>query len=66
MAREDLEKVMKSRIKPIIDGAMQKFLGARIVEIETDISDRVVSPLLEVEIDTGCFSGLIIKERGVQ
>jgi len=53
MAKEDLEKVVKSRLKPIIDGAMQKFIGARIVEIETDISDRLAkNPLFEIEIDT--------------
>ncbi|MBN2111653.1 hypothetical protein JW707_01000 [Candidatus Woesearchaeota archaeon] len=53
MAKEDLEKVMKSRIKPIIEEAMQKFLGARVVEIESDISDRIArSPLVDVEIDT--------------
>ena len=53
MAREDLEKVIKSRVKPIIDEAMQKFIGARIVEIETDISDRVAkSPLFDFEVDT--------------
>ncbi len=53
MAREDLEKVVKSRVKPIIDGAMQKFIGARIVELESDISDSLAkNPLFEVEIDT--------------
>ena len=52
MAREDLEKVIKSRVKPIIDEAMQKFIGARIVEIETDISDRVAKrPLFDFEVD---------------
>lgn len=52
MAKEDLEKVMKAKVKPIIDDAMQKFIGARIVELETDLSDRLANPLLEMEIDT--------------
>ncbi len=52
MAREDLEKVIKSRVKPIIDEAMQKFIGARIVELETDLSDRIANPLHDMEIDT--------------
>ena len=53
MAREDLEKVVKSRIKPIIDDAMQKFIGARIIEIGTDISDSLAkSPFLDIEVDT--------------
>ncbi len=52
MAREDLEKVVKARVKPIIDSAMQKFIGARIVEMENDLSDRLANPLLDMEIDT--------------
>jgi DNA-binding NtrC family response regulator len=53
MAKEDLEKVVKGRIKPIIDEAMQKFIGARIVEIETDISDKLAkNPLFEIDVDT--------------
>ncbi len=52
-AKEDLERVVKSRVKPIIDSAMQKIIGARIVEIGTDITDRLAkNPLFEVEIDT--------------
>jgi len=51
--REDLEKVVKNRVKPIIDSAMQKIIGARIVEIGTDITDRLAkSPLFEMQIDT--------------
>lgn len=53
MAKEDLEKVVKSRIKPIIDDAMQKFIGARIVEIGTDISDNLAkSHFLDIEVNT--------------
>lgn len=52
MAREDLEKVVRSRVKPIIDIAMQKLIGARVVEIEADISDRIANPMLDIEIDT--------------
>lgn len=53
MEKEDLEKVVRSKIKPIIDEAMQKFIGARIVEIGTDISDNLAkSPFLDIEIDT--------------
>lgn len=53
MAKEDLEKVVKNKVKPIIEEAMQKFLGARVVEIGSDISDRVAkSPLIDIEIDT--------------
>jgi DNA-binding NtrC family response regulator len=52
--KEDLERVIKSRVKPIIDNAMQKLIGARIVEIGTDITDRLAkNPMFDVEIDTG-------------
>jgi DNA-binding NtrC family response regulator len=51
--KENLEKFVKSRVKPIIDEAMQKFLGARVVEIESDISDRLSkNPIFEFEVDT--------------
>lgn len=53
MEKEDLEKVVKNKVKPIIDEAMQKLIGARVVEIETDITDKIAkNPLLEFEIDT--------------
>ena len=53
MAKEELEEVVKTRVKPIIEEAMQKFLGARVVEIESDISDRISKgPLFEIDIDT--------------
>ena len=54
MAEKDqLEKLIDSKVKPLVESAMQKFLGITISEIEDDISDRLKrSPLLEFEIDT--------------
>lgn len=51
--KEELEEVLKKRVKPILDTAMEKFIGAKVVDIETDIADKLMrSPLLEIEIDT--------------
>ena len=53
MAREDLEKVVAQKVKPIIGEAMHKALGITVPEIEADISDRLKkSPLLDIEINT--------------
>jgi DNA-binding NtrC family response regulator len=52
MAKEELEEVLKKRVKPILDTAMEKFIGAKVVDIETDIADRLMSgPLFEFEIN---------------
>ncbi len=48
-----LEKVIKKKVKPIIDQAMHKFLGIKIDELSEDISDRIESkPLLSYDINT--------------
>ena len=41
MLSADLEKVIEKRIKPLLDEAMQQYLGIRISEIEADISDKL-------------------------
>lgn len=52
MPQKDLEKVLKEKIEPIIDGAFQKFLGVTIKEISTDISDKLKkSPLLDFKVN---------------
>lgn len=51
--KKELEKVLDTKVKPIVESAMQKFLGVTISEIETDISDKIKkSPMLEFEIFT--------------
>jgi DNA-binding NtrC family response regulator len=53
MLEKSLEKVLKEKVEPIIEEAMQKFLGASIAKIGEDISDRIESnPLINFEIDT--------------
>jgi DNA-binding NtrC family response regulator len=48
----ELEKLVETRIKPLIDQAMHKNLGITIQELKTDISDSLKSPLLDLPIDT--------------
>ena len=53
MARKGLERLVKKKVKPIIDTAMQKFIGITINEINKDISEKLEkSPLIDFEIDT--------------
>ncbi len=53
MVKEELEEVLKKRVKPILDTAMEKFIGAKVLNIETDIADKLMrSPFLDIEIDT--------------
>jgi DNA-binding NtrC family response regulator len=49
----ELEKLVESKIKPMLEQAMQKSLGITVAELETDISDKLKrSALLEFEVDT--------------
>ena len=49
----ELEKLVESKIKPLLEEAMQKSLGITVAELETDISDKLKrSALLEFEVDT--------------
>ena len=37
----DLERVVKERIEPLLEEAMQKFLGVTIREVERDITEKI-------------------------
>ncbi|MBD3361355.1 hypothetical protein GF358_01030 [Candidatus Woesearchaeota archaeon] len=51
--KQELENLVKKRVKPIVEKAMHDYLGVTIAEIESDISDRIkYTPLLAFEIDT--------------
>lgn len=53
MQQTDLEKVIDTKVKPMLDEAMQNSLGMTIAEIENDISDKLKNTLFfEVEITT--------------
>ena len=53
MARETLEKVMKTKVEPLVEEAMHKFLGVTVSEIFDDISDKIEkNPLITYEINT--------------
>ena len=50
----DLERTIDERITPLVDEAMQKYLGVRVEEIRADISDKLrKSPLFDIPIDSG-------------
>jgi DNA-binding NtrC family response regulator len=50
--KKGLEKVLKEKVKPIIDAATLKTLGLTSPEIKTDISDQLSrSPLVDLPID---------------
>lgn len=52
MANEDLEKVIKEQINPIIDEAMQRYIGATIKELRKDITDKITTkPFFDFDID---------------
>ena len=49
MPTTQLEEVVSAKVKPMVEEAMQKYLGVTIAEIESDISDRIKkSPMLEI------------------
>ncbi|OYT32788.1 hypothetical protein DRJ22_03200 [Candidatus Woesearchaeota archaeon] len=53
MPEEELENIIYTKIKPLVEEAMQKNLGITISEIEEDISDKLKkAPLLDFEVDT--------------
>ena len=48
-----LEKVIKKRVKPVVDEALHKFLGVSIDELSKDISDKIETrPLLKFDVNT--------------
>ncbi len=53
MPRKNLEKVMKERVKPFVEGAMHRLMGVTIAEITNDITGKIESnPLLDFKVDT--------------
>ena len=53
MPVKDIEQALEKQVKPVVDKAMQDFLGVSISDIESDISDALKkNPLLEVAVNT--------------
>ncbi len=53
MPVKELEKTLEKQVKPVLDKAMQDYLGITIPDIEVDISDALKkNPLLEIAINT--------------
>ncbi|MFC1691668.1 helix-turn-helix domain-containing protein [Nanoarchaeota archaeon] len=52
MSKENLEKAIKTEVKPIIEHGIHKFLGVSIDELTDDISSKLESsPLWGIKID---------------
>ena len=48
---DDLKETMDKKVNPLIDQAMKEYLGVRISEIKTDITDKIAAnPLLGMRI----------------
>jgi DNA-binding NtrC family response regulator len=48
----ELENAIDQKVKPIVSGAMQKFLGVKVANIESDISDQLKSStLLDIPVN---------------
>ncbi len=53
MQKEDLERVIDAKVKPLVDKAMQDFLGITIAEIEKELADKLKhAPFIDFEITT--------------
>jgi DNA-binding NtrC family response regulator len=49
----ELETAVDQKVKPIVGSAMQKYLGVKVSNIESDITDQLKnSTLLDISIDT--------------
>ncbi|MBR9691675.1 hypothetical protein GOV06_02720 [Candidatus Woesearchaeota archaeon] len=52
MAKEDLEKVLKKKVEPLLEESMHKILGVTISEFGKDITDSIEkNPLIAYDID---------------
>ena len=51
---QSLEKIMqkKQKIESVVEESMKKFLGVKISEVNEDISNKLVNPVLQVDFDT--------------
>ncbi len=48
----NLENVIKDKINPILDGAMEKYLGIKIPDLKNDISNNLFnSKIIDIQID---------------
>jgi len=47
----ELDDALNNKIKPLVEQAMHKYLGIKVLEIEDDITDKLKQPLFNFEID---------------
>ena len=53
MPSKNLEKVLDKKVRPIVDNAMQKFLGVTIEELSKDITGKLENPLADLQLPPG-------------
>jgi len=47
-----LDEVVDVRVKPLIEGAVHKYIGMHLSQLEQDVSDRLKKPLFDYPVDT--------------
>lgn len=53
MKPSDLEEVLETQVKPLIEKTIKKYIGFNIQELNKDITDKLrKNPLLDFEVDT--------------
>jgi DNA-binding NtrC family response regulator len=52
LEQKELENLITTRVRPIVEQAMHKFLGVTVSEIESDISDKLKRPLMDFDINS--------------
>ena len=51
MKSEDLEKIMKEKVKPIIDEAISSSIGIKISELSKDLTKKLRNPYFDFIVD---------------
>lgn len=53
MSKEDLERVIKERIEPLVEEATQRYIGVKIDQLKSDITEKLEkNPMLQFIVDT--------------
>lgn len=53
MVKETIEEVLKTKVEPLVDKAMHRYLGITVDELRKDITEKIEdNPLISYDIDT--------------
>lgn len=50
MGKKDLEETLKEKVAPLLEESMEKHLGVAIPQLESDITDQLKKPILDIYI----------------